>query len=84
MTEEEVTAGRSRTWTSFDKREILRSLDLEEDQFAEAGILDVLKTCLYWKGDIGDVTEDDDEAVVEGTVDSPTKDFSGAIIAGYS
>jgi hypothetical protein len=84
VTEEEVTTGRSRTWTSFDKREILRSFDLEEDQFAEAGILGVLKTCLYWKGDIGDVTEEDDEAVVEGTVDSPTKDFSGAIIAGYS
>jgi hypothetical protein len=84
VTEEEVTAGRSLTLTSFDKREFLRSFELKEDQFAEAGTVGVLKTCLFSKGDIGDVTEEDDEAVVEGMADLPTKDFSVAIIAGYS
>lgn len=49
--------------TSFDKREFLRSLDLAEDQFAEAGVMGVLKTCFSERGVEGDATEEDDDLV---------------------
>ena len=78
VTEEEEREKRmSFRWISLESVEFLRKLDLEADQVAEAGVVGVLKAL--------DVeTDAKDVAVIVGTVDSPTKDFSVATMAGYS
>lgn len=44
---------------SWDKREFLRSLDLTEDQVAEAGVTGVLNTGLSGCGVEGDAMEEE-------------------------
>jgi hypothetical protein len=65
--------------TTCDNREFLRSLDLVDDQFADAGVTGVLKI-----GVVGDTMEEVEDDIAEETVDSPTKVFSLAVIPGYS
>ena len=78
VTEEEEREKRmSFRWISLESVEFLRKLDLEADQVAEAGVVGVLKAS-------GVEKDAKDVAVIVGTVDSPTKDFSVATMAGYS
>ena len=78
VTEEEEREKRvSFRWISLESVGFLRKLDLEADQVAEAGVVGVLKA-------LGVETDAKDVAVIVGTVDSPTKDFSVATMAGYS
>lgn len=78
VTEEEEREKRmSLRWISLESVEFLRKLDLEADQVAEAGVVGVLKA-------LGVEKDAKDVAVIVGTVDSPTKDFSVATMAGYS
>lgn len=78
VTEEEEREKRmSFRWISLESVEFLRKLDLEADQVAEAGVVGVLKA-------LGVEKDAKDVAVIVGTVDSPTKDFSVATMAGYS
>jgi hypothetical protein len=64
---------------TWDKREFLRPCPLTDDHFAEAGETGVLK-----RGVVGQYTDEKEDAVVERSVDSPTKVLSAAIIPGYS
>ena len=78
VTEEEEREKRmSLRWISLESVEFLRKLALEADQVAEAGVVGVLKA-------LGVEKDAKDVAVIVGTVDSPTKDFSVATMAGYS
>ena len=54
--------------------------DLEEDQLAEAGVVGGMKALLEWWG----VEYVKDVAVADETIDSPTNDFSGAIMVENS
>jgi len=49
--------------TSCDKREFLRSLDLKEGKFAEAGVVGVLNTCISERGVEGDAVEIEEDLV---------------------